>query len=414
MRAFAAKARPAKRPSVPLRGRGAPGGAGRKWRARRGMHAGIGKAPEAGIGYTSAAMPFLRAMQHPWAQSRVLVTGGAGFIGSALVWALNQKGCERIVIADPADPAERERNLRGLRFADYIPAANLISELRRGGRRFDFVFHMGACSSTTETDIEYLRRNNFEFSRDLAAWALANEVRFVYASSAATYGSLPGGNDRDARQLQTLQPLNPYGRSKHAMDLHAWQCGWLEHIAGLKYFNVFGPNEGHKGEMRSMVVKAFEQVQREGVIRLFRSYRPEYKDGEQKRDFLYVKDAAEMTLFVAAAPHANGIFNIGSGQAHTWDELACAVFAALNLPPCIEYIEMPEALRGQYQYFTQADIGKLRQAGYDAPITPLDAAVRDCIQNYLMTGRSLGDPAPAGGAEIPLISRPAYPGWQAQ
>jgi len=331
-----------------------------------------------------------------WPRSRVLVTGGAGFIGSALVWGLNQRGCADVVIADRASRADRQHNLRCLRFGEFIDAQTLLARLAAGSLgKFDYAFHFGACSSTTETDTDYLRRNNFEFSRDLAAWAISSGVRFLYASSAATYGDLPGGDDRDPRALENLRPLNPYGQSKHAMDLHAWRQGWLERIVALKYFNVFGPNEAHKGDMRSMVHKSFEAVRQNGAVQLFKSHRPEYQDGGQQRDFLYVKDAVAMTLYLAATPSANGIFNVGSGQAHSWNELARALFAALNLPPRIEYIEMPDAIREHYQYFTQADIGKLRAAGYDRAITPLDAAVRDYVVNYLVPGKSLGE-APAG------------------
>jgi ADP-L-glycero-D-manno-heptose 6-epimerase len=329
-----------------------------------------------------------------WPRSRVLVTGGAGFIGSAIVWGLNQQGCTDIVIADRAGLADRRQNLRSLRFGDYVQAETLLARLAGGSLgKFHYAFHLGACSSTTETDTAYLRSNNFEFSRDLAAWALSAGVRFVYASSAATYGSEPGGDDRNLNALEKLRPLNPYGESKQAMDLHAWRHGWLDRIVGLKYFNVFGPNEGHKGDMRSMVNKSFQQVRDSGVLHLFKSYRPDYKDGEQKRDFLYIKDAVAMTLYLAATPSASGIFNIGSGQAHSWNELARALFAALGLPPRIEYIEMPAAIRAQYQYFTQAGIGKLRAAGYDRAITPLEEAVRDYVVNYLLPGKSLGEEA---------------------
>jgi ADP-L-glycero-D-manno-heptose 6-epimerase len=197
-------------------------------------------------------------------------------------------------------------------------------------------------------------------------------------------------DDSDARQMQQLKPLNFYGQSKQWMDLHALKEGWLERIVGLKYFNVFGPNENHKGDMRSLVCKSYADVLKTGIIRLFKSHRPEYPDGEQRRDFLYVKDAVAMTLHLAANSRANGIFNVGSGQARSWNDLACAVFSALGREPHIEYIDMPEAIRDKYQYFTEANIGKLRASGYDLPITSLEDAVRDYVVEYLVPGRTIG------------------------
>jgi ADP-L-glycero-D-manno-heptose 6-epimerase len=334
-----------------------------------------------------------------WRRSRVLVTGGAGFIGSALVWELNRRGCANVVVADFVAHAEKRGNLAPLNFTDYVEPSELLARLQSGALgKFDFVFHLGACSSTTETNEEFLRKNNFEYSRDLADWALNSGVRFVYASSAATYGDGSAGmDDNDLDLLERLRPLNPYGRSKHMMDLHAWRQGWLERVVALKYFNVFGPNEEHKGEMRSVVRKSFTQVQETGIIRLFKSYRPEYRDGEQRRDFLYVKDAVAMTLHLAANPDARGIFNIGSGQSNTWNEVAGAVFAALEKTSRIEYIEMPPSIRDQYQYFTQADIRKLLAAGYAQPITPLTEAVRDYVVNYLVPGIPLGVGDLSGG-----------------
>ncbi|HXC33197.1 MAG TPA: ADP-glyceromanno-heptose 6-epimerase [Verrucomicrobiae bacterium] len=327
-----------------------------------------------------------------WKGKRVVVTGGAGFIGSVLVWELNRRGCFDVAIADfPGNP-EKCANLAGLRHTEIIEPADLPARLSSGSLgKLDCIFHLGACSSTTETNEQYLRENNYEYSRKLAEWALGAGVRFVYASSAATYGDGSAGmDDSDPRQLERLRPLNLYGQSKQWMDLHAWREGWLDSIVGLKYFNVFGPNENHKGDMRSLVCKSYAEVLKTGVIRLFKSYRPEYRDGEQRRDFLYVKDAVQMTLHLATNPAANGIFNIGSGEARTWNELARAVFAALGREPRVEYIEMPESIREKYQYFTQADIGKLRAAGYDAPVTSLEDAVRDYVVNYLVPGRSIG------------------------
>jgi ADP-L-glycero-D-manno-heptose 6-epimerase len=328
-----------------------------------------------------------------FSNSRVLVTGGAGFIGSALVWALNRRGCENIVVCDILGTNEKWRNLTPLRFADYVEAEALLSRLQTGALgKFDLVLHMGACSVTTEKDASHLIRNNYEFTKDLAVWSLANKTRFVYASSAATYGDGSAGMEDDDSKLDTLRPLNMYGYSKHLFDLHAKRAGFLNKIVGLKYFNVFGPNEDHKGDMRSLVHKSFAQVQSKGVIQLFKSYRKDFKDGEQKRDFLYVKDCVAMTLHLAATPKATGLFNIGSGHARTWIDLSNAVFNALKKKPVIKFIEMPEAIRDKYQYFTQANLLRLRGAGYNAPVTSLENAVGDYVRKYLVTDKRL-DPS---------------------
>jgi ADP-L-glycero-D-manno-heptose 6-epimerase len=328
-----------------------------------------------------------------FAEARVLVTGGAGFIGSALVWGLNRRGCDNVVVCDILSTTEKWRNLTPLRFADYLEAADLLPRLQAGALgKFDLVLHMGACSATTERDATYLAKNNFEFTKDLANWALANKVRFVYASSAATYGDGSTGMEDDESKLDTLRPLNMYGYSKHLFDLHAKRGGFLNRMVGLKFFNVFGPNEDHKGDMRSLVHKSFAQVQAKGVIQLFESYRKEYKDGEQKRDFLYIKDCVAMTLHLAATPRANGLFNIGSGQARTWIDLSQAVFAALKKKPVIKFIEMPPAIRDKYQYFTQANLLRLRGTGYVAPVTTLENAVYDYVRKYLVPDKRL-DPS---------------------
>ncbi len=326
-------------------------------------------------------------------KGRVLVTGGAGFIGSALVWALNRRGCENIVIADELGCSEKWRHLGPLRFGDYLEAGDLLSALGSHALgKFRLIVHLGACSATTERDASYLVKNNFEFTKKLATWGLESGARFVYASSAATYGDGSIGMSDAEPYPERLRPLNAYGFSKHLFDRYADHHGLLDRIVGLKYFNVFGPNEDHKGEMRSVVNKATAQVQKIGRIQLFKSYRPDYRDGEQQRDFLYVKDAVAMTLHLATNEKATGLFNIGSGEAHTWLDLSSAVFQALGRQPKIEFIEMPEDLRARYQYFTKADIGKLRAAGYSQPITPLAEAVKDYVVNYLVPGKEL-DPS---------------------
>lgn len=321
---------------------------------------------------------------------RFLVTGGAGFIGSALIWHLNQCGYEEIVVSDFLGTSAKWRNLAPLRFADYLEADDLLPALEMGDLGgFDYIFHLGACSATTEQDAAYLIRNNYEYTKELARWAVDHGARFTYASSAATYGDGAQGMS-DTADITPLRPLNMYGYSKHLFDLYARKQGWLDQMVGLKYFNVFGPNEDHKEDMRSVVHKSFAQVNAEGVIRLFRSYRPDYADGEQKRDFLYVKDAVKMTVALAMNPKANGLFNIGSGSAHSWNELANAIFAAMDRPAKIEYIEMPESLREKYQYFTEADTAKLRSVGYTDPATSLEEAVKDYVVNYLIPNTPLG------------------------
>jgi ADP-L-glycero-D-manno-heptose 6-epimerase len=322
-----------------------------------------------------------------------LVTGGAGFIGSALIWALNRRGIDRILVVDRLGRSEKWRNLAPLAFDDYMEADALVPALERGALdEVRIVFHLGACSSTTETDASFLVRNNFELTKTLAEWSLGRSVRFVYASSAATYGALDGDLS-ESIDLATLRPLNMYGYAKHLFDRYAARRGYLDRIVGLKYFNVFGPNEDHKGDMRSMVHKAFQQIRETGRVRLFKSDRPEFRDGEQRRDFVFVKDAVEMTLHAAAHGDLNGLVNVGSGEPHTWIELASAVFDAAGARRDIEFVDMPQHLRGKYQYSTRAVIDRLKRSGYDRPITPLADAVADYVRNYLAPNRRLGDEA---------------------
>jgi ADP-L-glycero-D-manno-heptose 6-epimerase len=323
---------------------------------------------------------------------RILVTGGAGFIGSALVNALNKEGLTNIHIVDKLGSDEKWKNLVPLKFSDYMEAEELLQQVKGTSRNpYSLILHLGACSSTTETDAAYLVKNNFDFTYELAQHALHSQTRFVYASSAATYGDGSQGMDDKDPDLYKLRPLNMYGYSKHMFDTQAQAKGWLNTITGLKYFNVFGPNENHKDDMRSLVNKAFHQIEKRNRLELFKSHRPDYEHGMQTRDFLYIKDAVDMTLHLASKKDATGLYNLGSGQANTWIDLAKAIFAAMDRTPQIDFVDMPEAIREKYQYHTQADISKLRETGFDQEITPLAEAVQDYIQNYLMPGKHLGD-----------------------
>jgi ADP-L-glycero-D-manno-heptose 6-epimerase len=328
------------------------------------------------------------------AERRILVTGGAGFIGSAVVWELNRRGYTNILVSDKLSSDEKWKNLVPLKFADYIDGDDLLARVQQSPGalgKFDQVLHLGACSATTERDANYLMRNNFEFTKVLCHWALGQKSRFVYASSAATYGDGAQGMDDRSDDLHRLRPLNMYGYSKHLFDQYAQRAGLLGKIVGLKYFNVYGPNEGHKSDMRSVVHKAYGQILDTGRVQLFKSHHSGYKDGEQMRDFLFVKDAVRMTLHLAISPKANGLFNLGSGKAHTWLQLVNAIFAALDKKPQIDFIDMPAHLQSKYQYYTCAEIAKLRESGYSTEITPLADAVRDYVVNYLVPGKHLGD-----------------------
>jgi ADP-L-glycero-D-manno-heptose 6-epimerase len=319
----------------------------------------------------------------------IIVTGGAGFIGSALVWRLNQTGIKDIIIVDHFGKNEKYKNLIPLKLIDVFEADAFIDEgifediLQEG--KLETIFHLGACSSTTKKNFKYLFQNNYEYSKELCLGALEYNVRFIYASSAATYGSGENGYKDDEKEMDKLRPLNGYGYSKHMFDLWARDNGYLNKIAGLKYFNVYGPNEYHKKDMRSVVHKCFGQIKNEGKARLFKSTSPEYGDGEQKRDFIYVKDAVDMTLFFNENKKLNGIFNIGTGEANTFNSLIKPVFKVLGLNENIEYFDMPDTLKEKYQDFTQADITKLKNAGYKKLVTNIENAVTDYVKTYLNT-----------------------------
>jgi len=320
---------------------------------------------------------------------KIIVTGGAGFIGSAVVWRLNQMGRDDILIVDRMDETDKWKNLAPLRFADYIDADDFIDELGQHNAA-EAIIHLGACSSTTERDSDHMMRNNYQYTKDVADFAVSNDMRFIYASSAATYGDGSNGMADGDDDLDKLRPLNVYGYSKQLFDQYAHRNGLFEHIVGIKYFNVFGPNEDHKGDMRSLVNKAFDQIRQTGKLQLFRSAHPDYADGEFGRDFVYVKDAVEMTLHFLNNT-TSGLFNVGSGRMNTWNALADAIFAALGREKNVEFIDMPVHLRDRYQYHTQADLTRIRNAGYNAETTGLNAAVADYVQNYLIPDKHLGD-----------------------
>ena len=322
-----------------------------------------------------------------------IVTGGAGLIGSAVVAALNAKGIDDILIVDHLGNSDKWKNLVPLAYNDYLEKEVFRARLQQGdfAGGVEGVFHLGACSSTTERNASYLIDNNFRYTAELAEFCVSKGIRMVYASSCATYGDGSRGYVDDDDKIEELRPLNMYGYSKQMFDLYARRRGWLKRLAGCKFSNVYGPNERHKGEMRSVVLRAFEQITADGKLRLFRSYNPQYADGEFKRDFLYVKPAVDMVLYLFGNSRACGLYNIGSGRAETWNALGRAVFAALGREVNIEYIDMPEHLRDRYQYYTKAEMGKLFGLGYDTPVPSLEESIRDYVVNYLLPGKYLGD-----------------------
>ncbi|MDG1131456.1 MAG: ADP-glyceromanno-heptose 6-epimerase [Opitutales bacterium] len=328
------------------------------------------------------------------ARGTIVVTGGAGLIGSAIIWGLNNRNIENLWLVDWAEPNNlKERNLKDLSYSRRITPEDFRKMIAdNSGELSDIstIFHLGACSSTTETNEAYLNDNNLGYTSELCEWSLRNSVRFVYASSASTYGDGSLGMDDQDVDLKKFTPLNLYGWSKHKFDLLAQENGWLDQIVGLKYFNVYGPNEEHKGGMRSVVSKAHEQIASTEEMTLFKSHHREYRDGEQMRDFLYVKDAVLMSLWLGENHDANGLFNLGSGKARTWLDLGRAIFSALGMEPNIRFVDMPEILRDKYQYFTEAKIEKLREVGYGNELFSLEEAVQDYVVKYLKADHRLG------------------------
>lgn len=312
----------------------------------------------------------------------ILVTGAAGFIGSNLVKQLNKEGHQDILLCDHLRSGDKWQNLIGLNYINHIEPSALLNEIEQYSSELTCIFHLGACSNTLEEDADYLYRNNVKFSQDLFLFAHKNNIRFIYASSAATYGLGENGYDDDHSLLESLKPLNKYGFSKHMFDLWLLRNNYLDQCVGLKYFNIFGQNEYHKENMRSLVLKAYYQITDKGFISLFKSTHHDYKDGEQKRDFLYVDDTVQMTTHFMNNK-ATGIFNIGSGVANTWNHLAESLFGAIKQTPDIRYIEMPEALVRQYQNYTKANINKLLNSGYSQQISELSTSIATYVNEYI-------------------------------
>ena len=314
-----------------------------------------------------------------------IVTGGAGFIGSAMLWRLNQAGITDIMVVDNLGSTEKWKNLVNRRYARYVHRDSFLEMLRGDtlGCSVDAVLHMGACSSTTEKNADFLMANNTAYTTELCRFALNHGARFINASSASTYGDGSHGFADCAEVTRRLKPLNMYGYSKHLFDLWLLDNKLDCNVASLKFFNVYGPNEYHKDDMRSVACKAFHEIRGTGRLRLFKSTTPDYADGGQKRDFIYVKDCVELMFWLLQHPNVNGIFNVGTGKAQSWNDLAKAVFAALGKEPRIDYVDMPETLKGKYQNFTQADMGWLREKNCPVRFTPLEQGIADYVGNYL-------------------------------
>jgi len=325
----------------------------------------------------------------------IVVTGGAGFIGSNILAQLSEDGQTGLVVCDWLETGDKWRNIANCELDDVIAPESLFDFLHKNAGQIDAVIHMGAISSTTETDVDLIVRSNIRLTNDLWDWCTATGTRLIYASSAATYGDGDSGFDDDMGldALATLKPLNAYGWSKHFVDRRIARhlsAGGAKppQWAGLKFFNVYGPNEYHKGGQKSVVAHIHPDARNGGPVKLFKSHHPKYEDGGQLRDFVYVKDCARVVSWLLDTPSVNGLFNLGTGEARSFKDLATAVFAAINRQANIEYVDTPEQIRDKYQYFTQANMARLRDAGYAAPFTSLEDGVADYVRTYLEADNS--------------------------
>jgi ADP-L-glycero-D-manno-heptose 6-epimerase len=319
----------------------------------------------------------------------IVITGAEGFIGSCLVAKLNQLNYNDLILVDDFDTCtNRNLNLLGKKFTAKIERKNFFEWLNLNANQVQFIFHIGARTDTTETDEKIFKELNYDFSISLWNICVNEGIPLVYASSAATYGEGENGYDDDESKLNLLQPLNPYGKSKNDFDKWAVNQEKQPYFwAGLKFFNVYGPNEYHKGRMASVIFHSFNQIKEFGKVKLFKSHKPDFANGEQMRDFIYVKDLCDVCVFLLENRKKSGIYNLGTGQARTWNDLANAIFKAMDLPSNIEYIDIPEDIRGKYQYFTEANMTKLKNIGYNKEFKNVENAVNDYVNNYLKSNK---------------------------
>jgi ADP-L-glycero-D-manno-heptose 6-epimerase len=314
----------------------------------------------------------------------IIVTGAAGFIGSVIAKSLNLDGNKDLLLVDKFTKPTKWKNIIGLKFSDFIDRDSFLERLEKGEfKDVKLVIHMGACADTTEFDMNYLMHQNYEYSKRLCLWCLKNNVRFIYASSAAVYGDGSKGFSDNNELTMELEPLNPYGLSKLLFDQWLINTGNVNSVVGLRFFNVFGPNEYHKNKMSSIIYRSFPMAKKEGVVCLFKSYVKDIENGNQRRDFIYVKDVVSIVEFFIRNSNVNGIFNVGTGKARSFNDLATSLLTAMNKKTVIEYFDMPEEIRNKYQYFTEADISKLIRSGYNKEFGSMETVVRDYVQNYL-------------------------------